>query len=115
MKFAPMPADERMLKNRFGIAEPRHGACAHTRILDIVLVPLVGFDDAGNRLGMGGGYYDRRFSYLRTRSSFLRPRLIGVAYELQHVDELPKDEWDVSLWAIVTDKKFRKTQRGSRA
>lgn len=111
MKFAPLRTDRGIRRNSFGIAEPRHREREHRGKLDVVLVPLVGFDADGNRLGMGGGYYDRHFSYLRSRSAFLRPRLIGVAYELQRVSEIPKDPWDVPLWGIVTEQSFRRIQR----
>lgn len=108
MRFAPIYTHKRLRRNSFGIAEPPHRERVPSRRLDIVLVPLVGFDENGDRLGMGGGYYDRHFSYLRARSCFVRPRLIGVAYELQCVSAIPKDAWDIPLWAIVTDAKFRK-------
>ncbi len=100
-----------MRKNNFGIAEPGDRGRILTAELDVVLVPLVGFDDAGNRLGMGGGFYDRHFSFLRSRTHFRRPRLIGVAYEMQRLPKLPTDPWDVPLWAVVTDRGIHKTGR----
>jgi len=72
--------------------------------LDIALVPLVAFDDYGRRLGMGGGYYDRTFAYLRHREHWRRPKLIGVAFEFQRVAELPAQPWDVPLDGIITEK-----------
>lgn len=78
--------------------------------LDLVLVPLVGFDTAGGRLGMGGGYYDRTFAFrqrLTTDTSdeeiSTRQGFIGVAHECQRVDEIPTERWDVRLQAIATD------------
>jgi 5-formyltetrahydrofolate cyclo-ligase len=109
MRFAPPGAHWRLRRNSFGIAEPNHRIRVPTSTIDIVLVPLVAFDEHGRRLGMGGGYYDRYFNYLLGRKSFLRPRLIGVAYELQRVAEIPRDSWDVPLHGIVTDVKIRKT------
>ncbi|KXS37122.1 MAG: 5-formyltetrahydrofolate cyclo-ligase [Halomonadaceae bacterium T82-2] len=98
-----------MVSNRFGIREPdtRHGA-HHARqvppwALDLVLMPLVGFDDQGNRLGMGGGFYDRSFAFTRQRRP--RPRLIGVAHDCQRVDALPVAGWDIPLDAIVSDRR----------
>jgi len=111
MWFAPLRSKPQTRKNRFGILEPSHRTRTLTCTLDIVLVPLVGFDDFGHRLGMGGGFYDRHFSYLRTRSHFRRPRLIGVAYESQRVTELPMDPWDVPMWAVVTDRGIHKPLR----
>ncbi|MBZ9558713.1 5-formyltetrahydrofolate cyclo-ligase [Halomonas coralii] len=97
-----------MVKNRFGIHEPdtRHGAHRARQLppwaLDLVLMPLVGFDEAGNRLGMGGGFYDRSFAFIRRRRP--RPRLIGVAHDCQRVDRLPIAGWDIPLDAIVSDR-----------
>jgi 5-formyltetrahydrofolate cyclo-ligase len=111
MWFAPLRGKPQTRKNHFGISEPSHRTRTLTCELDIVLVPLVGFDDFGNRLGMGGGFYDRHFSYLRSRSHFRRPRLIGVAYESQRVTRLPTDHWDVPMWAVVTDRGIHKPRR----
>lgn len=105
--FVHYHADTPMLANRFGIREPhtRHGAHRARRVppwvLDLVLLPLVGFDDQGNRMGMGGGFYDRSFAFVRHRRP--HPRLIGVAHECQHVERLPIAAWDVPLDAIVSD------------
>lgn len=91
--------------NRWGIAQPR--LLAHRlvspRWLDVVLVPLVGFDADGNRLGMGKGFYDRTFSF-RARSGRRRPLLIGLAHECQRVEALERQAWDVRMDAIVSDK-----------
>ncbi len=111
MKFAPLSADTDLRANRFGIAEPSHQIRERTRSIDVVLVPLVGFDESGNRLGMGGGYYDRHFSFLHARRIYFRPRLIGVAYELQNINEIPADPWDVPLSGIVTDRRFIQIRR----
>lgn len=108
MQFAPLRIGTRLRSNKLGIAQPGNRAREFTRNADIVFVPLVGFDAAGNRLGMGGGYYDRHFSYLRERKSYERPKLIGVAYEIQCVSTVPTDAWDIPLWGIVTDVCFRK-------
>ncbi|WP_156181447.1 5-formyltetrahydrofolate cyclo-ligase [Halomonas sp. PR-M31] len=98
-----------MVSNRFGIREPdtRHGAHHARRLpawaLDLVLLPLVGFDEDGNRMGMGGGFYDRTFAFVRHR--YPRPRLIGVSHDCQRVDSLPLAPWDVPLDAIVSDRR----------
>jgi len=113
MWFAPLRSTPQTRKNSFGILEPSHQTRTLTCALDIVLVPLVGFDDFGNRLGMGGGFYDRHFSFLRTRAHFCRPRLIGVAYESQRVSKLPTDPWDVPMWAVVTDRGIHKPRRSA--
>jgi len=96
-----------MVANRFGIAEPqtRHGAHRARRMpawaLDVILLPLVGFDDRGQRIGMGGGFYDRTLAFTRRRGP--RPRLIGLAHDCQRVERLPAAPWDVPLDAIVSD------------
>ena len=74
--------------------------------LDLVLVPLVGFDDQGTRLGMGGGFYDRSFATRLFRRYWRKPRLIGVAYELQRVAHLDRQPWDVALDGVVTEQRL---------
>ncbi|WP_191236431.1 5-formyltetrahydrofolate cyclo-ligase [Cobetia marina] len=99
-----------LVSNRFGIAEPdtRFGAHKGRRLpawaLDIVLMPLVGFDEAGARIGMGGGFYDRSFAF--TRRAGPRPRLIGLAHHCQKVPALPVQAWDIPLDAIVSDREI---------
>jgi len=96
-----------MLANRFGIPEPESRFGAHRArrtpawALDAILLPLVGFDDQGQRLGMGGGFYDRTLAF--THRPGPRPRLIGLAHECQRVERLPAAPWDVPLDAIVSD------------
>jgi 5-formyltetrahydrofolate cyclo-ligase len=78
----------------------------------VLFVPLVAFDAQGNRLGMGGGYYDSSLAYLRMRRTFRKPKLIGVAYDFQRVAALPCEPWDVPLDAVLTDRalyQFKKT------
>lgn len=87
--------------NHFGIPEPV-GTDYPAQAMDVVITPLVGFDPAGNRLGMGGGFYDRSFAFLRHRH-WRKPRLIGLAFDVQQVDALTAAEWDVPLDAIVTE------------
>jgi 5-formyltetrahydrofolate cyclo-ligase len=94
--------------NRFGIPEPaRH----HRRLiapwgLDLILLPLVAFDLTGNRLGMGGGYYDRTLSFRRKRNHWKGPALIGLAHEFQRIDSLPRYPWDIPLDGVITDQHF---------
>ncbi len=71
--------------------------------LDLVLAPLVVFDENRNRIGMGGGFYDRSFA-MRKAIEVTEPVLIGVAHELQKVDEIIPQEWDVRLDSVVTDQ-----------
>lgn len=72
--------------------------------LDIVLMPLVAFDDNGARLGLGKGYYDKSFSFCRYPHD--KPVLVGVAHQCQQCETLPTDEWDVPLDGVMTEKKL---------
>lgn len=103
--FAPLAPDTRFRNNRYGIPEPQCRRAAQRRAaqLDLILLPLVGFDAQGNRLGMGGGFYDRSLAFLNRRARLRRPRLVGLAYEFQRVNRLPAQAWDIPLDAIVTD------------
>jgi 5-formyltetrahydrofolate cyclo-ligase len=89
--------------SRFGIPEPLQQSPFDVRQLDLVLTPLVAFDDQGTRIGVGRGYYDRAFAFLLPRMVWRRPRLLGIAYEFQHVPHLERSAWDVPLWGAVTE------------
>ena len=102
MRF--VEAGGRARKNRLGIVEPETSRTVGARWLDLVLVPLVGFDAHGMRLGMGGGFYDRAFAYRRWRQSWRGPRLVGVAYAFQQLPQIVAAAHDVRLDAIVTDR-----------
>lgn len=104
--FAPWRSDTRWRCNRYGIAEPlaHRGALLRPAQLDLVITPLLGFDAACNRMGAGGGYYDRSFAYRRTRAPWRQPRLAGVAYECQRLPQIPMQPWDVPLDAVVTEQ-----------
>ena len=96
-----------MRPNRFGIAEPELGKnpTAPVWTLDIILLPLVAFDRAGNRMGMGGGFYDRTLARLNN-SAMERPLLIGLAHHCQEVEHLQAQSWDIPLDIIATDKEL---------
>jgi 5-formyltetrahydrofolate cyclo-ligase len=108
MTFRELEPGATLAANFFGIMEPKLGAKIDARQLDLVLTPLVAFDDAGVRVGVGRGYYDRCFRFLRHRVRWRRPKLLGVAYELQHVSRLVPSHWDVPLWGIVTEDGVRR-------
>jgi len=94
---------QRLRKGAFAIPEPALGKRCPARFLNLVLLPLVGFDAGGNRLGMGKGYYDRTFAFLR-HSKRQAPVLLGLAHECQRVERLEVASWDVPLRGIVTDQ-----------
>ena len=105
--FVPFNPGDELQWNRFGIAEPRHAKHHRSlplRRLDLVILPLVGFDSAGHRLGMGGGFYDRSLAH-RARSSrqWPRPFCMGVAYQIQQVEHIESHPWDVPLDSIVSE------------
>lgn len=103
MQFVRIDHTTRFTRNRFGILEPEDIDPPGTEpMLDLVLVPLVAFDDHGHRVGMGGGFYDRYFAASRYLER-PRPQLIGVAHDFQRVDSLQPMPWDVPLDAIVTE------------
>lgn len=105
MVFQRLIKGQRWQRNRFGIREPRTNRKQQIKAwrLDLVLMPLVGFDTAGNRLGMGGGFYDRAFAYRSRMTSTRRPRLLGLAHQCQQVELLPCAGWDIPLDGTVTD------------
>jgi len=104
--FAAVDPDMDMRVNRFGIPEPVVPArdLVRAQALDLVLIPLVGFDTRGNRLGMGGGFYDRSLEFLRHRRRWRRPHVLGVAHECQRVNALTPEPWDIPLDGVVTDE-----------
>jgi 5-formyltetrahydrofolate cyclo-ligase len=108
MTFAELEPSAALASNFFGILEPKVGRKIDARKLDLVLTPLVAFDDRGVRIGVGRGYYDRCFRFLRHRSHWRRPKLLGVAYELQRVPLLTPSAWDVPLWGAVTETGVRR-------
>jgi 5-formyltetrahydrofolate cyclo-ligase len=108
MVFQRVRPGETLLPNRFRILEPRVNVRRQRKVwgLDLVLLPLVGFDDAGGRLGMGGGFYDRSLAYLARRQHWRKPTLLGLAHECQKVERLVQASWDVPLAGTVTDKQW---------
>lgn len=93
--------------NQYGIPEPNPKTSTHIDYLslDWVLMPLVAFTEQGQRLGMGGGYYDRTFKALVTDNA-AHTRLIGIAHECQRAERLPVDSWDIDLHGIMTPDRY---------
>jgi 5-formyltetrahydrofolate cyclo-ligase len=106
MVFQRVRAGEPLRPNRFKIPEPRGNRHQQRKIwaLDLILLPLVGFDPHGGRLGMGGGFYDRSLAYRALRTQPQKPQLLGLAHECQKVERLAMASWDVALAATVTDR-----------
>jgi 5-formyltetrahydrofolate cyclo-ligase len=103
--FVRFDAHTALRHRRHGIPQPRPARLcqlARTRELDLVLIPLLGFDRKGHRLGSGAGYYDRSFEFCR-HGTARRPRLVGLAFACQQVKSLAPGSWDVPLDAVVTE------------
>jgi 5-formyltetrahydrofolate cyclo-ligase len=103
--FLRLGARTTLHTNARGIPEPYDdpGAEIAPELLDLVCVPLLGFDRAGNRLGQGGGYYDRTFAFARAEPC-ARPLLVGIAFACQELAAIERESWDVPLAAIVTEE-----------
>ena len=109
LRFSPYFHGQKMRINKFRLPEPdvSDSEMLSPDELDLVLAPLVVFDSNRNRIGMGGGFYDRSFAF-RKNSEQSKPVLIGVAHEMQNVDRKDPDEWDVRLDMIVTEQAIYK-------
>lgn len=108
LRFAEINKDTRWKQNRYQITEPdtHWGNTHHARQLDIILMPLVAFDRQGNRMGMGGGFYDRTLSFRQARQAWIKPKLIGVAHSCQEHPGLKRQPWDVSLDGVITENEI---------
>jgi len=106
--FAPFKFNTPLKPNRFGILEPdvHPDHWIRARQLNLILLPLVAFDEQGNRLGMGGGFYDRSLAFTSHRKQWHSPHLMGLAHEVQKVKQLTCESWDVTLNMIATEKAF---------
>lgn len=105
LHFAPYTKNCRMLNNRFGIPEPECHPSNWRKAwqLNLLFLPLVAFDESGNRMGMGGGFYDRTLAYLNHFQQWKKPQLVGLAHEIQKENKLTTQAWDVPLDMVVTE------------
>ena len=106
LMFAPWRPGDPLVSNQFGIPEPdlRAESLLSPRDMAVVVLPVVGFTRAGQRLGTGGGFYDRGFAF--RQESPAPPWLVGAAYSFQQLDTLASQPWDVPLDAIATESEF---------
>jgi len=104
MSFAEYKKNDELVKNRFNIPEPKNKQNPmDAKDLDLVITPLVAFDDECNRLGMGAGFYDRSFAFLNIKPRPHKPMMVGVAYDFQKTDKIQPQSWDVAMDFIITN------------
>lgn len=103
LAFREVTPSTDLVYNDWGLMEPVAGAVVGARKLDLVLMPLVAFDVDGHRIGMGGGYYDDTFAFLKLRQQFFRPKLVGLAFDCQRVKKISTNPWDISLYRVITE------------
>jgi 5-formyltetrahydrofolate cyclo-ligase len=102
LRFYPLLGKTR--RGVFGISVPhRSGVAVAPRWFALIVVPLVGVEGHGYRLGMGGGFYDRALAFRRQRRAWRGPRLVGFAFDSQRTDLRFADPWDVRLDALATE------------
>jgi 5-formyltetrahydrofolate cyclo-ligase len=112
LRFCPLTGKTR--RGVFGISVPhRSGRAIAPRWFDLIVVPLVGVDAEGRRLGMGGGFYDRALDFRRHRRHWMGPRLVGLGFECQRADTVCADPWDVRLDSLATESGLRFFSRGT--
>lgn len=100
LKFAKV--GKNLIKNRFGIDEPISAQILNANQLNIIFIPLVGFDQFKNRIGMGGGFYDRTLNFKKRQQNYKNPKLFGLGFDCQEVTKLNAKPWDVPLDTVIT-------------
>lgn len=108
MEFVSYNPKTILERNRYGIVQPTFAESNGIlpSQLDLVLLPLVAYDNQGSRLGMGAGFYDRVFAF-KQQQSMAKPLLIGLAYDFQQVEKLPCEPWDIQLDGVATESGVR--------
>jgi len=103
MIFRELTPDTELNRNYFGLWEPVSGKPISAKAIDLVIALLAAFDDQCHRIGMGGGYFDRTFSFLKGRKLWRHPKLIGAAFDCQRVSSIAPNPWDIGLFRVVTE------------
>lgn len=103
MSFHGMHPETTLIRNRFGLWEPQSTEIIRPADIDIVVTPVVAFDEQRNRIGMGGGYFDRAFAFLQWRQCWLRPKLVGLAFECQKIEKISPKPWDIRLYRVFCE------------
>ena len=112
MHFVRWRRGQPLRRGRFGIPQPRGRSLSAGR-LDLVLMPLLAYDDNGNRLGRGAGIYDRNLA--RWRRGRRRPRLVGIAYRAQRLGDIPNMPWDLPMDAVLSESGLQFSKRYRRS
>lgn len=99
-------AGESLVAGRGGVYEPAGTMVTLPELPAVALVPVVGWRATGQRLGRGGGFYDRLFAQLTTEIT-----RVGLAYEFQECPEFPRDPWDMSLDCVITERRIVRCDR----
>lgn len=103
LRFHRFDHESELVTSNIGLREPKQGRPARGGELELVIVPLVAFDSQRNRIGMGGGYYDRAFSFLASNTENTNPVLIGLGFDCQQVEKIRPNPWDIRLSRIFTE------------
>ena len=102
MKFTVLQPETTIVRNRFGLWEPESDFEIEPEKLDVVVTPVVAFDNSCNRIGMGGGHFDRTFAFLGSKRNWIRPKLIGLAFDCQKVEKISPKPWDIRLYQVFS-------------
>jgi 5-formyltetrahydrofolate cyclo-ligase len=102
MNYRKLDRDTILQRSSFGLWEPGNSESVSPKEFDLVITPLVAFDKNNNRIGMGGGYFDRCFSFLKNSKQWKRPKLLGVAFDCQEVARIDANPWDISVYRVVS-------------
>ena len=102
MEFSEASNRHPLVKSHMQLMEPTAPQVCHINQLDCMLIPLLGFTIHGQRIGFGGGYYDRYLQRFSRHQWHRKPVLIGLAYPFQQIDFVESEPWDVSLHHVFT-------------
>src|SRR5579863_9345206 len=112
IRFYPFSGKTR--PGTFGIAVPeRRSRPVSPRWMNLIVIPLVGVDAGGRRLGMGGGFYDRALEFRRRRRGWPGPRLVGLAFDCQRTESRFAEAWDISLDSLATESGLQHYRQGT--